>query len=103
MKHSFAVFDTDGSGKLSIEEFKGILMRNTQTSKLSDDDAKAIIEEFDKNGDSELDISEVRPAVSPLCSSCGAQQPPCPYCLLLSCLCVQFLEAMKAIDERKTQ
>jgi Ca2+-binding EF-hand superfamily protein len=60
LKDSFGVFDTDGSGKLSKDEFKAVLTRAGADSAFSEEDADDLIAIFDKNGDGEIDTDEAR-------------------------------------------
>ena len=50
----FKKFDKDGSGSLSAEELKAVLTRPGGGAALSDEEVRAIIDEFDANGDGEL-------------------------------------------------
>ena len=63
---AFNVFDKDGSGALDAEEIKAIFMRPGGGAALSDEDAVAVIAEFDVNGDGMLQYDEVR--TTPRCS-----------------------------------
>lgn len=54
LRAAFAVFDKDGSGSLSAEELKAVLTRPGGGAALSDEEVRAIIDEFDANGDGEL-------------------------------------------------
>ena len=58
LHEAFSIFDTNGNGTLSAAEMMGILMRTAGGAPLSMKDAKAIISEFDVNGDGQLDIAE---------------------------------------------
>ena len=59
LKASFEVFDVDGSGELTEDEVLGILTRMTGGgTELTLEDAKAFIEEFDRDGDGCLDVYE---------------------------------------------
>ena len=48
---AFNVFDSDGSGALSVDELREALTRPGGGNALSDADLQAIIDEFDANGD----------------------------------------------------
>ena len=58
IKAAFDVFDTDRSGSLSAAELKQVLTRPGGGSPLSLDEVQAIIEEFDTDGDGELQFEE---------------------------------------------
>ena len=82
LRDSFALFDTDGSGKLSAEEFKAVLTRDNVGS-LSLFEADELLKAFDKNGDGELDINEfieacgvleATPAAASLAESDGIEE-----------------------------
>ena len=53
-RKAFEVFDTDGSGSLSIAELRTVLARPSGGAALSDDEIKAIISEWDVDGDGEV-------------------------------------------------
>lgn len=55
---AFALFDTDSSGKLSVQEILAILTRSSTGSALSLEDAQEIIDIFDEDDDGELDLNE---------------------------------------------
>ena len=98
LRQSFKLFrDVGGTGKLTIKEFIDVLTMpphgNENTAMLNDDDVKELVGEFDTNGDGELDIDEVRPAVSPL-KLVRSQAAPCPP---LPCVFIQFLATMKLV------
>ena len=59
LRAAFDVFDTDGSGALSSAELKAVLSRPGGGAPLSDDAIQEIIDEFDVNGDGELQFDEV--------------------------------------------
>ena len=59
LESAFAIFDEDGSGQLTSDEVLKVLTRMTgKGAELSEDDAKAFIKEFDRNGDGQLSINE---------------------------------------------
>lgn len=58
IKAAFDVFDTDRSGSLSAAELKQVLTRPGGGMPLSLDEVQAIIEEFDTDGDGELQFEE---------------------------------------------
>ena len=58
--NSFAIFDTDGNGKLSKAELRNLLCRpSAGTTGLDDEDIDEILSDFDRNGDGELSIYEL--------------------------------------------
>lgn len=56
MEKVFKAFDTDGSGNLSVEEFKEIFGGN----KVDDEVWKMIIAEADSDNSGEIDIEEFK-------------------------------------------
>jgi hypothetical protein len=64
LEEAFATFDTNVNGTLSAAEMMGILMRTSGGLPLSMKDARAIVAEFDVNGDGQLDIAEFTRAFS---------------------------------------
>lgn len=56
LREAFALFDTDGSGSLSVEELRTVLSRPGST--LSDEEIQALIDEFDEDGDGEMQFEE---------------------------------------------
>ena len=62
LKSAFQLFDKDGNGKISIDEFKSALPSSKQSKGRDDpeDDKKwkRIIAEVDTNGDGEIDLQE---------------------------------------------
>lgn len=54
----FDTFDVDGSGALSIDELRVVLQRPGGGDPLSDAEVAEIIQEFDANGDGELQFDE---------------------------------------------
>lgn len=57
-RRAFEVFDTDGSGAISAGELKALLQRPGGGAPLTDDEVAIIIQEFDVNGDGELQYEE---------------------------------------------
>jgi len=57
LRDSFAVFDVDGSGKLSVDEFEKVLTAAGDSS-LPAEDVAELIGLFDTNGDGEIDLEE---------------------------------------------
>ena len=70
---AFKLFDKDGSGSLDAQEFKAILTRPGEAA-LSDEDAQAIINDFDTNGDGVLQFKEFVAAWSKLCGKIEANE-----------------------------
>ena len=70
---AFKLFDKDGSGSLDASEFKAILTKPGETA-LSDEDAQAIINDFDTNGDGVLQFKEFVAAWSKLCGKIEANE-----------------------------
>ena len=58
LRAAFNVFDTDGSGSLSVEELKAVLMRPSGAAPMTSAQVQQIIDEFDANGDGELQFEE---------------------------------------------
>lgn len=50
LRAAFAVFDTDGSGALSVDELRNVLARRGVGGRpaMSDDEIQALIDEFDE-------------------------------------------------------
>ncbi|OMJ92407.1 hypothetical protein SteCoe_4854 [Stentor coeruleus] len=57
LEQAFKAFDTDGNGKISAEELKGILGNGL---KANDEIWLKLIKEVDENGDGEIDIDEFK-------------------------------------------
>ena len=58
LKASFAAFDLDSDGCLSAEEVRMILTRPGGGSALTLEDAQALIDSVDENGDGKLQVEE---------------------------------------------
>lgn len=58
LKTAFAMFDTDGSGKIDSNELKALLAGDEFTDMYSQDELDAAINEVDDNGDGEIDFDE---------------------------------------------
>jgi len=73
---AFAVFDADGSGRLSVEELVGVFTRPGGRQPVDEAEARAFVARYDRNGDGELSLDEfvvalVRPkeAEAAICSA----------------------------------
>jgi hypothetical protein len=73
---AFHSLDKDGSGKLSVDELREALTRPGGGAPLTDDEVRAIINEFDDNNDGELAYDEVRGCcwLLPRCAAQSARQ-----------------------------
>ena len=58
LRAAFAVFDADGSGRLSAEELVGVLTRPGGGKPVDEAEARAFVAKHDRNGDGELDLDE---------------------------------------------
>ena len=56
-EHAFR-FDTDGTGKILVEDMKYVL-KNLPVS-VTDEEVEAMIREVDKDGDGEIDLEEFK-------------------------------------------
>ena len=56
LEHAFSAYDTDGSGKISLEELKNFIGEE----KYSDAVWEEILSEADTNGDGEIDLQEFK-------------------------------------------
>jgi len=54
---SFAMFDTDGSGTISVDELNELLKKEGRAP-ISDDEIAVILEKFDTDGDGQISIKE---------------------------------------------
>ena len=58
LRNAFRMFDSDGSGKISVEEVKQILGAKKYQAEIPEDQWEDLIGEVDQNGDGELDFEE---------------------------------------------
>ena len=58
LRAAFAVFDADGSGRLSAEELVGVLTRPGGGQPVDEAEARAFVAKHDRNGDGELVLDE---------------------------------------------
>ena len=58
LRAALAVFDADGSGRLSAEELVGVLTRPGGGRPVDEAEARAFVAQHDRNGDGELDLDE---------------------------------------------
>ena len=78
LRRAFEAFDTDKSGSLSVEDLKAILSRGK--SPLTDADVQEIVDQFDENKDSVLQIDEVTPTTPhPVHSPSHCVTPATPH------------------------
>ena len=56
IKEAFNFFDKNGSGSISIEEFRQVMV--TEGAQMTDKEIEEILNEADKDGDGEIDIVE---------------------------------------------
>ena len=56
IKEAFDVFDKDGSGSISIDEFREVMV--TEGADLTDEEIEEILHEADADGDGQIDIDE---------------------------------------------
>ena len=57
MRAAFASFDKDGSGSISVEELREVLVENLG-QQVSDDELDRLVKLADANGDGEIDFDE---------------------------------------------
>jgi len=74
-REAFSVFDTDGSGSISSDELKEILLMGTGQS-LSSAEVDAFIAEVDVNGDGELDVDEFEQMWKVWTAGAATKRPP---------------------------
>ncbi|XP_066911401.1 calmodulin-like isoform X6 [Clytia hemisphaerica] len=56
IKEAFYIFDSDGSGAISSEEFRKVMM--TLGAQMTDEEVTEIIEEVDVDGDGQINLEE---------------------------------------------
>ena len=56
IKEAFNLFDKDGSGSISIDEFRAVMV--TEGAELTDKEIEDILREADSDGDGQIDIDE---------------------------------------------
>jgi len=61
LRKSFAVFDADGDGYLTVNELRAVLLRPGGTTVLTEADVLEMIRDFDINGDGVLEFDEFAP------------------------------------------
>ena len=54
IKEAFYIFDSDGSGAISSEEFRKVMM--TLGAQMTDEEVSEIIEEVDVDGDGQINL-----------------------------------------------
>jgi calmodulin len=59
MRAAFASFDKDGSGSISVEELREVLVENLG-QQVSDDELDRLVKLADANGDGEIDFDEFK-------------------------------------------
>lgn len=59
LRRAFDVFDEDGSGYLTKDEFQAILLRQAGGSNLSDSDAAEVLAAMDSDGDGKVSLEEL--------------------------------------------
>ena len=56
IKEAFNLFDKDGSGSISMDEFREVMV--TEGAQMTDDEIEEILSEADTDGDGQIDINE---------------------------------------------
>ena len=59
MRAAFASFDKDGTGSISVEELREVLVENLG-QQVSDDELDRLVKLADANGDGEIDFDEFK-------------------------------------------
>jgi len=71
LRYAFKVLDKDGSGQLSVAELQAVLTHPGGSAPFTTEEAQAIVEKFDVNGDGELDYDEFVKAIGALRPNLG--------------------------------
>lgn len=71
---AFRVFDKDGNGYITAQEFKHFM--TTMGEKFSEEEVDEIIKEFDKDGDEQIDYEEFVNAVAPIVNDGAKEDAP---------------------------
>ena len=56
IKEAFNHFDKDGSGRISLDEFREVMI--TEGAQMTDEEIEEILNEADADGDGQIDINE---------------------------------------------
>ena len=65
IRAAFAVFDTDGSGTLTVDELVGIMTDPATGSPMGIAEATVFVAKFDRNSDGQLDLDEFAASMTP--------------------------------------
>ncbi|KAF7640415.1 hypothetical protein Mgra_00000235 [Meloidogyne graminicola] len=71
---AFRVFDKDGNGYITAQEFRHFM--TTMGEKFSEEEVDEIIKEFDKDGDEQIDYEEFVNAVAPIVNDGAREDAP---------------------------
>ncbi|KAL3084588.1 hypothetical protein niasHT_035662 [Heterodera trifolii] len=71
---AFRVFDKDGNGYITAQEFRHFM--TTMGEKFSEEEVDEIIKEFDKDGDEQIDYEEFVNAVAPIVNDGAKEDAP---------------------------
>ncbi len=69
----FRVFDKDGNGYITAQEFKHFM--TTMGEKFSEEEVDEIIKEVDKDGDEQIDYEEFVQMIAPIVSDGNKDDP----------------------------
>ena len=64
LRAAFAAFDSDGNGVLTYDEISGIFTRPGGGKPMTEEEAMAWVEKYDKSGDGTLDLDEFAAALA---------------------------------------